>query len=426
MARKFGTLVNMGKRLAVTGDAWRLMRRRQLHTDYRRRRDRYDSRAEELGLRYSEEAVWAAVRRRLRDRGYTPTRRALGEVHTFALLPGVGWHPALIPDLEQLGPLSSFDYYRELGITPKDLYKRDAKALGQRSLINDRAFAAIRLAHDERPIDWLFVYESGLELEPSLIQRTIDELGIPTVNMCLDDKQSWEGPWFGNQRLGQIDIAASFDISWTSARVACEWYLVEKARPIYLPEGFDASSYRPIDIKKDLDLSFVGGAYGFRPWIVRDLRRRGLDVAAFGDGWEREGVWGDAQVEVFNRSVVNIGLGGIGYSERLTNVKTRDFEIPGTGGGVYLTTYNSDLARHFVIGKEILCYQSVDELVEQARQCIAEPDEAAVIAINGRRRCLREHRWLHRYARICSILGILDKVDCPGTDSSAGAPSLPE
>ena len=46
---------------------------------------------------------------------------------------------------------------------------------------------------------------------------------------------------------------------------------------------------------------------------------------------ERKRVWGDEQVRVINRSKINLGMGGIGYSERLTNVKTRDFEIPGTG-----------------------------------------------------------------------------------------------
>src|SRR5437667_269656 len=149
--------------------------------------------------------------------------------------------------------------------------------------------------------------------------------------MCLDDKQSWTGAWMGDHRAGQIDIAATFDLSWTSARVACEWYLVEGARPLYMPEGFDASAFHPAEVPQDIPVSFIGGAYGFRPDVVEFLRQRGIPVRTFGSGWGTRSVWGAEQVEVINRSVINLGMGGIGYSEDLTNVKTRDFEIPEPG-----------------------------------------------------------------------------------------------
>jgi spore maturation protein CgeB len=112
-------------------------------------------------------------------------------------------------------------------------------------------------------------------------------------------------------------------------------------------------------------------------------------------------------VEIFNRSVINLGMGGIEYSEELTNVKGRDFDIPGTGGGVYLTTFNPDLAQHFVIGEEILCYRNRDEMVELIRYYLDRPDEAAAIAARARARALREHRWLHRYQTMLEILGVL-------------------
>ena len=101
-------------------------------------------------------------------------------------------------------------------------------------------------------------------------------------------------------------------------------------------------------------------------------------------------------------------MGGIEYSEELTNLKGRDFEIPGTGGGVYLTSFNADLAQHFVIGEEILCYRGRDEMIELIRYYLAHRDEAAEIARRARERSLREHRWLHRYETMLRVLGILD------------------
>jgi hypothetical protein len=272
--------------------------------------------------------------------------------------------------------------------------------------MNELVLPALRQAHETRPVDWVFVYASGLEIAADTIERITAELGIPTVNLCLDDKQSWTGPFMGDHHAGQIGIASAFDLSWTSARVACEWYLVEGGRPLFMPEGFNAAVYQPSQIAQDIPVSFIGGAYGYRPAVVNYLLRHGVPLQTFGTGWPHS-VWVEDIVEIINRSVINLGMGGIGYTELLTNVKGRDFEIPGTGGGVYLTSFNPDLAQSFVVGGEILCYNNRDEMLELIRYYLAHPEEARAIAERGRERCLREHRWLHRYRKILKILGIL-------------------
>lgn len=415
--RMLADAIERAKRARVSGEVWRTYRRRQLHDAYRRRRDRYDAAADRMDQRYSADVTRAEVQARLARRGYHPPARRVGEVHTLAFVPTFSWHAALLPDLVELGPVSHFDYFRELGISWEQLWKRDTEGLRLRDRLNKRFLDIAFEAHRRQPIDWVYVYASGLEITADTIRRLTDEIGVPTVNMCLDDKQSWEGPKFGSQRIGQIDIAGAFDLAWTSARVACEWYIVEGGRPLFLPEGFDVANYHPMDVGQDLQVSFVGAAYGFRPAVIRALRKANLAVTAFGEGWENPGVWRQQQVEVFNRSIVNLGFGGIGYSETLTNVKTRDFEIPGTGGGAYLTTFNPDLARFFEIGSEILCYQDLDELIELARQCLRDPEHVRAISGRARERCLAEHRWLHRYTDVCRTLGILtDDADGPTAD----------
>ncbi len=179
-----------------------------------------------------------------RERGYVPPKRRRGEVHTFAFIPRVGWHGVLYGDLAKLGPVTEFDYVG-IGYQPQEFFRRDRRAAVRRREMNERALVALREAQARRPVDWVFVYASGLEVRAEWIRAIVDELRLPVVNMCLDDKQSWEGTRLDGQRLGQIDIAAEFDVCWTSAAVACEWYLCEGARPLYLPEGFDASTYAP-------------------------------------------------------------------------------------------------------------------------------------------------------------------------------------
>ena len=138
-----------------------------------------------------------------------------------------------------------------------------------------------------------------------------------------------------------------------------------------MPEGFDQSVYHPMPLERDIPVSFIGGAYGFRPSLVQFLKARGIPLSVFGAGWPTNTVSRGEQVSIINRSRINFGHGGIGYSEDLTNMKGRDFEIPGTGGGLYVTTFNPDLARHFVIGAEISRDPSAlaDALLIDRRRC---------------------------------------------------------
>ena len=381
-----------------------------IRSKYRKKREHYTKICEEKGLVYSEEDTIKRVKRRLNDRGYAPSKHRQGDVHTFAFIPKIGWHEHLYPDLYELGPVTEFDYIK-LGYNNINVAKPNKEGRELRKKLNDEWYDALVKSHKEKPVDWVFVYASGNHVLAETIRRIQETIGIPVVNMCLDDKQSWEGLWLGEQRGLQIDIAKVFDLSWTSARVAVDWYLAEGGIPLYLPEGVNTHVYKPMSGYRDLDVSFVGAAYGCRPSIIRYLKKYGLSVQCYGSGWEEGSISQDLQIEIFNRSKVNLGIGAIGYAEYLTNLKGRDFEIPGCGGGMYLTSFNPDLALHFDIGKEMVCYRSRDEMLELIRYYLKHPDEAQLIAKEGRERCLREHRWKHRYLKILKILGIADNCE---------------
>lgn len=390
-----------------TQTVWTAYRSRQVQGEYERRREHYSRLADECNIVYRESDIISAVRNRLAQREYTPMRRRMGEVHTFACIPMYSWHKHLLPDLRALGPVTHFDY-TALGFSVEQIARADRSGIAQRREMVKLVLPALRAAHEHRPVDWVFFYGGGQSVSPDVVRQITAELGIPTVNMSLDDKQGWAGRYNDECRAGAVDITAAIDLFMTSARVACEWHLVEGGRPIYLLEGFDASAYRPLSVEKDIPVSFVGAAYGPRIPIVQYLRRHGVCIQTFGKGWPRTD-WVDDTVEVFSRSHINLGIGGIEYSERLTNVKGRDFEIPGTGGGVYLTSFNPDLAQYFIVGEEILCYRNRNEMLELIRYYLAHPEEAAEIARRGRERSLREHRWLHRYKKILHVLGVLEE-----------------
>ena len=385
---------------------WTWIRAAQVQREYERRREHYARVVEQRGLRYDEGAVQPAVRARLAARGYTPVGRAVGDIHTFACVPLFGWHQHLMRDLQELGPVSHFNY-TALGYGVEELARADRNGRTRRREMLDLVMPAFEAAHARRPVDWIFCYSGGQDMSREVLERLTGEHGVPVVNMSLDDKQGWAGEYVEDRRrTGAVDITGAVDLYMTSARVACDWHLAEGGRPIYLPEGFNDATYRPDGSAYDIPVSFIGAAYGFRASAIEFLKGHRVPVECFGRGWGTRFVSEAEHVAIVNRSVVNLGMGGIEYSELLTNVKGRDFEIPGTGGGMYLTSFNPDLALHFVVGEEIACYRNRDEMLELCRYYLARPDEARRMAARARARCLRDHRWLHRYLRLLSILGV--------------------
>ena len=395
------------KSVPIIGAAWARFRCRQLHRAYEQRRDDYARITIERGLRYDEQDTILAVRTRISDRGYVPIKRETNDIHTFALIPQVSWHKHLLPDLHELGPVTLFDYVAA-GYSSEIFYGRpqwNSEHMRLRKDMLSKVLPMFRDAHRKRLVDWIVCYGGGQDISASVIKQIVSEYGVPTVNMTFDDKHGWAGPYCGEHCTGARDLTKEFDVFYTSARVACEWHLVEGGRAIYMPEGFDNSYFHPRKREKDIPVSFVGASYGFRQDVIKFLQDHGIDIQAYGKGWPRG--FANDPVDIFNRSAINLGMGGIGYSESLTNVKGRDFEIPGTGGGVYLTSFNPDLAQHFVVGEEIICYRNRDEMLELIRYYLQHRDEAEKIAERGRIRCLRQHRWLYRYQKGLCIIGIL-------------------
>ncbi len=372
---------------------------------YRKRRERYVGRP----------AVAPSPRWRA-----PAAKRSLGDVHTFAVIPSLAWQDDLLPELRLLGPVDRFDYANLVKFKQARGYS--AEFLKRRREVNDQMVSAFERAHQERPVDWLFAYAQSDQILASAIQTIRERYGVPCVNMALDDKQSWDAGMVGEQRRGSIGLVATFDLWWTSARVTVDWVNAEGGRAIYLPEGCAPSIHHPTGQPFDIPVSFVGANFGPRPNMVHFPREHRVPVQVFGNGWKSMGGtgWVESPADIFRRSQINLGNRSAMRSERITNLKCRDFDLPCTGGGLYLTTYNADLAQHFRIGEEILCWHSYDEMLELVRYYLPRPDECREMARRARERCLREHRWSHRYIRVLQELGVLGEgVQPPPIDQAA-------
>lgn len=227
------------------------------------------------------------------------------------------------------------------------------------------------------------------------------------LGMNLDDKVEFfrHGIFSaGNDRYG--DWARHFDLNLTSSRTAAVWYRQAGLPCRYIAMGYHQSldlAHPPAQATFDHRLSFVGGCKPEREPVIARLRAVGLPLILFGSGWP--GAQRAASpAAVYRRSQMNLGIGWVTSSGNIANLKARDFECPGAGA-CYLTTYNWELAEHFDIGREILCYSSVDELIEMYFQYAPRPEECLRIAHAAHQRCAREHTWEARFRSVFRELG---------------------
>ena len=233
------------------------------------------------------------------------------------------------------------------------------------------------------------------------------EWKCPLLGMNLDDRAQF----FPCKVLASGDDdygrwAAKFDVNLTNAYTSLDWYRRRGCVVRYFPPGFHLEEqYREPPARPDCDypFSFLGSWKPERGVIIDELIRRGASISLFGKGWPKS-QWVEKAAPIFRRSQINLGIGFALASARITTTKGRDIECPGVGA-CYLTTYNWELPMLYEIGKEILCYRDVEELVEMYGYYVKRPEECLKIAQAAHRRCVAEHTWEKRFRKLFLELG---------------------
>lgn len=396
-------------RINLFRNLWSIFKQHLLKSEYIYRREVYNQSSK--SVYYSSDNIQKNILQKYKERNYQINKIPIGQVKSFFFLSNDSWHHELIDDLKIFGQVSCFDYYRH-GFKSSDFHNNHNSSLTKRKKMNELFVKEFEKNHKLAPYDCLFIYANGYEILPSTINYLKKNYGIPTISICLDDKHSWEGKLIGDYRSGQIDIANLFDLNWTSSRLACDWYLNEGGNPILLPPGFNINIYKSNNlIKKDIPISFLGAPYGYRLKLIDDLIKYNIPIFTYGPGWNNKNNFKLSNfpknnLEVIQRSQINLGCGNIGYSDEIINLKGRDFDIPGAGG-FYLTSYNYELAEYFELNKEIVCYKNIIDLVEIIRFYLDHPEKCEQIGYNGMMKSLNSHRWYNRYEIIFKNLGIL-------------------
>jgi hypothetical protein len=254
--------------------------------------------------------------------------------------------------------------------------------------------------------DVIFLY-----LRPGLLSDEVFELlrerwKCPLFGMNLDDKvEFFPKEIFASGNHDYQYWAKKFDLNITNCLPATDWYRARDLPCVYSPQGVHLTPDLTLPTSSDFKykLSFLGQVKVERKYVVNQLQSAGIPIKLFGRGWPG-GQWVENPNSVFRDSQINLGIGFASPSFTLTTVKGRDFECPGVGA-CYLTTYNWELPLHYELGKEILCYRSVEELIEMYSWYSKRPEDCLKIAQAAWRRCNAEHTWEKRFRKIFEQTG---------------------
>ncbi len=254
--------------------------------------------------------------------------------------------------------------------------------------------------------DLILFYARSSLLSDEVFEHLRKRWRVPVWGMNLDDKtQFFDHNIYSEGEDNYQHWAKKFDLNLTGTLAATQWYRQRGLACTYCPSGFHQSekSSPPTSCDYRYPMSFIGSARPEREIIISQLVAAGVPINLFGSGWPQS-EWVSNPQEIYRSSQFNLGIGIASPSLTLTSVKGRDFECPGAGA-CYLTTYNWELAHHFEIGKEILCYRSVEELIEIFSFYKKRPEECLKIAQAAWQRCSEEHTWEKRFRKIFTEAG---------------------
>jgi len=343
------------------------------------------------------------IRRVIKSRHPNLKSKTKGNLNILAIYHHYNWeNESLKPSLEKFGKVRHYDWFEKFNHQRKDWLK------SIRSKMNADLIQCVKKWIKEDDLDFIFSYLSGELVTPDTMSQ-IAALGVPMVNLCLNDKEAFVGKIRGDLAMGARDISRYFDLCWTSTEDALEKYCVEGALPVYLPEGANPDIHKPYDVDKTIDVSFVGQCYGNRPEIIKKLKASGINVEVFGYGWPNGPLSTQEMVKMYSRSKINLGFGGIVGHKDTYCLKGRDFEIP-MSGGLYLTEYQPELERFYTPGEEIFTYTSFDDLVAKIRFLLANTEKAEATRKKGFERSRREHSWEKRFEKIFDLMGLVQKA----------------
>lgn len=213
-------------------------------------------------------------------------------------------------------------------------------------------------------------------------------------------------------------FVSQFDLVVTNAKSHAKgWLQLGAPEAISLPySGIDRQYHRPQAVGKDISVVFAGTLFPERIRFLSKLVELGVDVHVVGyipnnltlpkmlKARYHGGVWGKELLKIYSRAQIVINP----LPDHMPDgANLRMFEIPACGS-LQLTSYCDP--SWFKIGKEIIVYDSLSDLVTKIKHYLNHPRQRASIAKAGLVR-VQQYTYHRRFRDIFDRLKVSDNND---------------
>lgn len=187
-----------------------------------------------------------------------------------------------------------------------------------------------------------------------------------------------------------------------------------------LQYGIDPQLVAPIEMEKDIDVSFFGYGSDFREeWMeklitIPSKKLPDVKFAVAGGGFRID--LGNAKMigdlsysewrEFCCRSKINLNITRWSHTSIYASSTSRPFELAAFGACIVSQPYNG-IEEWFEVGKELFVVNNESEAIETYRRLLHNEEEREKIGNRARERVLREHTFKHRAEQ---LVGIIEKL----------------
>jgi len=252
--------------------------------------------------------------------------------------------------------------------------------------------------------DVLLMQSFGFNLDINQLENLKTRFGFKIINIGMDERLAYKLGIENGYEKGIYGLNAIIDLALVTTPECVDWYVKEGIPALYYPLASNDEIYYPINEKeKKYDVGFIGRKYGLRSEIVEYLISNGVNVQAFGPGWENGVLDVKENNAFYNSCKIVLGTGNIGYSSKLMNPKLRDFEVP-FSKTMYITNYTHELSELFEEDQEIVFYEDKEDLLKKIRYYLENEVERERIAQCGYMKAISKHSYDVRLSSVFNSL----------------------
>lgn len=252
--------------------------------------------------------------------------------------------------------------------------------------------------------DILLMQSFGFNIDVNEMIKIKKKYNMKIINIGMDERLSYELGYEDGFEKGISGLNSVIDAVFVTTPECVDWYMKEGVPAYYFPLASNPDIYFPIEgYEKKYDVGFIGRKYGIRGRIVEYLISNGINVKAYGPGWDSGTLDISENNDFYNSCKIVLGTGNIGYSYKLMNPKLRDYEVP-LSGVLYITNYSKELSLSFEQDKEIVFYNGKEELLMKINYYLKNSCEREKIAELGYIKAVNNHTYNKRLSYVFNKL----------------------